>query len=80
VSTTGRKNSGSGLENRNYRADYTTPLYPKKLELTSPTSGGRSVGIVRSQTKATELLVIIIIIIYEPTFQYKLLTAPSIKQ
>jgi hypothetical protein len=27
----------------------------KKLAQTSPTSGGRSVGIVRSRTKATEL-------------------------
>jgi hypothetical protein len=27
---------------------------PQKLALTSPTSGGRSVGIVRSRTKATE--------------------------
>jgi len=31
-----------------------TPLYPQKLALTSPTGGGRSVGIVRSRTKATE--------------------------
>jgi len=31
-----------------------TPLYPQKLVLTSPTGGGRSVGIVRSRTKATE--------------------------
>jgi len=31
-----------------------TPLYPQKLALTSPTGGGRSVGIVRVQTKATE--------------------------
>ena len=35
-------------------ADHVTPLYPQKLALTSPTSGGRSVGIVRSRTKATE--------------------------
>jgi hypothetical protein len=28
----------------------------QKLALTSPTSGGRSVGIVRSRTKATELV------------------------
>jgi hypothetical protein len=27
-----------------------------KLQLTSPTRGGRSVGIVRSRTKATELV------------------------
>jgi hypothetical protein len=32
------------------------PFYPQKLALTSPTSGCRSVGIVRSQTKATELV------------------------
>jgi hypothetical protein len=31
------------------------PLYPQKLALTSPTSGGRSVGVVRLCTKATEL-------------------------
>jgi hypothetical protein len=37
--------------------DHATPLYPQKLALTSPTSGGRSVGIVRSRTKATELVI-----------------------
>jgi len=31
-----------------------TPLYPQKLALTSPTGGGRSVGIVRSRTKDTD--------------------------
>jgi len=31
-------------------ADHVTPLYPQMLAL----GGGRSVGIVRSQTKATE--------------------------
>jgi hypothetical protein len=31
-----------------------TPLYPQKLALISPTGGGRSVGTVRSRTKATE--------------------------
>ena len=34
-------------------ADHVTPLYPKNLALTSPTGGGRSVGIVRLRTKAT---------------------------
>ena len=29
-------------------------FYPQKLALTSPTGGGRSVGMVRSRTKATE--------------------------
>jgi hypothetical protein len=48
-----RKYSGSGLENRKYgrsdpRADQATLLYPQKLALTSPTSGGRS------RTQATE--------------------------
>ena len=38
----------------NCYADHVTPLYPQKLALTSPTGGGRSVGIVRSRTKATE--------------------------
>jgi hypothetical protein len=31
-------------------------LYPLKLALTSPTSGGRSVGIVRLRTKAIEFV------------------------
>ena len=37
-------------------ADHVIPLYPKKLALTSPTGGGRSVGIVRVRTKATEFI------------------------
>jgi len=37
-------------------ADHVTPLYPQKLALTAPTGGGRSVGIVRVRTKATELI------------------------
>ena len=39
-------------------ADHVTPLYPQKLALTSPTGGGRSVGMVRVRTKATELVAI----------------------
>jgi hypothetical protein len=55
----GRKNSDSGLENRDYgcRDPSRRPrdtLYPQSLALTSSTSGGRSVGIVRSRTQATE--------------------------
>jgi len=38
----------------NRYADHVTPLYSQKLALTSPTGDGRSVGIVRSRTKATE--------------------------
>jgi hypothetical protein len=55
-----RKSSGSGLEIREYgRRDPSRwprgTLCPKKmLALTSPTSGGRSVVIVRPQTLATE--------------------------
>jgi hypothetical protein len=52
------KSSGSGLKNRDLTAvgircaDHSTPLYPQKLALTSLTSGGRSVGIVRLRTKS----------------------------
>jgi hypothetical protein len=62
-----RKISGFGLESRDYgrrdppRRPRNTPLSAKVL--TSPTIGGRSVGIVRSRTKGTELLFIIIIVI-----------------
>jgi hypothetical protein len=38
------------------------PSIRKKLALTSPASCGRSVGIVRAWTKATELLVSLVII------------------
>jgi hypothetical protein len=66
-----RKSSCSSLESREYgRRDPSRwprgTLYPQKLEVTSPTSGGRSIGIVRSRVQATEffyMLCIIIIII-----------------
>jgi hypothetical protein len=56
----GRKSSGSGLESREYdRRDPSRwprgTLCQQKLALTSPASGGRSVGIVRSRTQATEI-------------------------
>jgi len=46
-------------------ADHVTPLYPQKLALTSPTGGGRSVGIVRVRTKATEFS---FSLVYSPFF------------
>jgi hypothetical protein len=45
---------GDGV--RILRADDSTPFYPQKLALTLQARGGRSVIIVRSRTKATELL------------------------
>jgi hypothetical protein len=61
----GRNSSGTGLENREYgRGD---PLhwprdtfYPQKLPLTSPSSGGRSIGIVFLRIKATEFVFIFV--------------------
>jgi hypothetical protein len=55
----GRESSGSCLENREYgRRDPSRwprgTLYPQKLAVTSPPSGGRSVGIVRSRTQTME--------------------------
>ena len=41
-------------------ADHVTPLYPQKLALTSPAGGGRSVGIVRVRTKATEFSFLVV--------------------
>ena len=43
-------------------ADHVTPLYQQKLALTSPTGGDRSVGIVRSRTKAMELLLLLLLL------------------
>jgi hypothetical protein len=58
----GRNSSGSGLDIRECgrRDPLRSPrdtLNPQKLAVTSPTSGGRSAGIVRSRTKAMECLV-----------------------
>ena len=44
-------------------ADHVTPLYPQKLELTSPTGGGRSVGIVPVRTKATEFSLVVVVVV-----------------
>jgi hypothetical protein len=45
-------------------------LYPQKLSLTSPTIGGRSVGIVRLRTKATEFsLFIYLFLQYNEEFE-----------
>jgi hypothetical protein len=75
-----QKVAAPGLENRRLTAvgtrgaAHVTPLYPQKLALTSPTGDGRSVGIVRSRTKATEFSLYIYIyvvygiqVIYSPT-------------
>jgi hypothetical protein len=65
----GRNSSGSGLENREYGSEdplrwphYT--LYSQKLALASPTSGGRSVDIVRPRIKATKLLFILLLVVW----------------
>jgi hypothetical protein len=56
-----RKSSGCGLESLEYGPRDPSRwsrgnLYTQKSALTSPTGGGHSVGIVRSRTQATELL------------------------
>jgi hypothetical protein len=64
-----RKSSCSGLETENtavgiHHADHVAPLYPQKLALTSPKSGCRSVGIVRSRTQVTVFFLAFPYIIY----------------
>jgi hypothetical protein len=53
----GREGTGSNLEvcffNKNLVEPVLLIIYPQKLALTPPTSGGRSEGIVRLRTKAT---------------------------
>jgi hypothetical protein len=60
----GSKRRGSGLESREYgRGDplhwQRDTFYLQKLVLTYPTSDGRSVGIVRSRTQATEFSLVL---------------------
>jgi hypothetical protein len=55
----------SDLESREYGRRYPSrwprgSLYPQKLALTSPTSGGRSVDIVLSRTQATNSFMVLI--------------------
>ena len=45
-------------------ANHVTPLYPQKLALISPTGGGRSVGMVRSRTKATEFSFLVLVTLH----------------
>jgi hypothetical protein len=59
----GTKGSGFRLENREYGRKVPprwprNTLYPKILALSWLTSGGRSVGIVRSWTQATEFFLL----------------------
>jgi hypothetical protein len=72
VSTTegllGRNSSGSGLENR--EDGHGDPLrwprdtlYPQKSALTSPTSGDRSVGIVRLRAKGMKFVCLLMVIV-----------------
>ena len=53
-------------------ADHVTPLYPQKLALTSPTGGGRSVGIVRLRTKATEFFFFVSVVLSSLFAQFPL--------
>jgi hypothetical protein len=50
---------------------HATPVFPLNVALTSPTNGGRSVGIVRLRTKATELLLYVFLV------QFSFLAFPS---
>jgi hypothetical protein len=72
VSTTkellGSNSSGSDLESRKYglgirHADHVAPSIHKRLALTSLTSNGRSVGIVRLRTEAMEFLLLLLLLL-----------------
>jgi hypothetical protein len=64
----GRKNSGFGLENREYgRRDPSRlprcTLYRQYLALTSPTSGGLSDGVVHLRTLTTEFSLVLVVLL-----------------
>jgi hypothetical protein len=67
-----RKSGDFGLENREYgrRNPSRWPrgtVYPQKLEITSPTSGGRSVCIVRSRTQIKEFVLLVVLWAFVPS-------------
>jgi hypothetical protein len=68
----GRKSRGSGLEIREYGhrdplcRPYNT-LCPQKYAQTSSTKGGRSVGIVRLRTKASDSFVVVVVVVFVET-------------
>jgi hypothetical protein len=66
----GVKNENTAVEIRH--ADHVAPSNPQKLALTSPTSSGRSVGIVRSRTQATVYSFFVVVIAWFITFKYSL--------
>jgi hypothetical protein len=45
-------------------ANHATPLYPQNLALSLLTSGGRLVGIFRSQTKATGFNFFLLVVLF----------------
>jgi hypothetical protein len=55
----GENIGSSGLQNWPYDT-----IYPQKLAQTSLTGGGLSVGIVRSQTKTMELLLLLFVLLF----------------
>jgi hypothetical protein len=62
---TWQKSNGFCLENREYgRRDPSRwprgTLYPQKLAITSPTSGRRSVGVVRPRTQNMEFSLVLV--------------------
>jgi hypothetical protein len=89
VSTTeellGRKSSCSGLESREYgRRDPSRwprgSLYPQKLALTSPTSGGRTVARIHSRTHDMELFCFLCLtIVYSVRRRQKVFPTSSTK-
>jgi hypothetical protein len=50
------ENTAGGIRH----ADHVAPFIRKKVAVTSPTSGGRSVGIVRSRTQTMEFSLVLV--------------------
>jgi hypothetical protein len=71
-----RKRSGFGLESRKYgrgirHAHHVAPSIGQKLALTSPTSGGRSVGVVRSRSQATDLVICFFFVLWHSSVHFR---------
>jgi hypothetical protein len=78
------KNSGSGSRKSRLTTVWIRwpcdSLYPQKLALTSPTSGGRLVCIICLQTKATEFMYFLVVLVLWKSLEFQRTAWPYVPE